>query len=223
MAKILLIEDDAALVELLKDWLTLDQHVVESAGTRKEGAVFLRCYRYDLVILDWALPDGSGPEILSEYRATGGKTPVLMLTGRRTVEAIESGLDAGADDYLTKPFDIREFKARVKALLRRATAYTGKTLKVRDILLETDTMRVTKGDREIKLVPTEFAVFEFLMRHQDQVFSAEALLNRIWASSSEATVQAITTCIKRIRKKMDVEGGPSIIKTVHGAGYKIEP
>ena len=223
MAKILIVEDDAGLVDLIKDWLTLDQHVVDSASSGKDAAIFLRAYQYELIILDWALPDASGPEILAEYRAHGGKTPVLMLTGKRTVEAIESGLEAGADDYLTKPFDIREFKARVKALLRRAASYTGKELRVRDIVLETDTMRVMKGTKQIKLVPTEFALLEFLMRHQDQVFSAEALLNRIWSSSSEATIQAITTCIKRIRKKLDVEGEPSIIKTVHGAGYKIEP
>ena len=222
MAKILIIEDDVGLVELLKDWLTADRHVVESALTGKEGKGLIRVYPYDLIVLDWALPDVSGPEILSEYRASGGKIPVLMLTGKRTVEAIESGLGAGADDYLTKPFDIREFNARVKALLRRVPTYSGDSLQVRDIVLDTNSMRVTRSGKEVRLVPTEFAVFEFLMRHQNQVFSAEALLNRIWASTSDATVQAITTCIKRLRKKLDIPGEPSIIKTVHGAGYKIE-
>jgi DNA-binding response OmpR family regulator len=222
VAKVLVIEDDVALAKMISDWLSIEHHKTELVHDGADAADRLKVYDYDLIVLDWELPGVKGVDLLKEFRARGGLTPVLMLTGRGTIDDKEKGFDCGADDYLTKPFHAKELTARLRALLRRPEGYLGETLKVGDISLEHANFRVTRGDEEIRLLPKEFALLEFLMRNQNRVFAAEALLNRVWATESEATVDALTTCIKRLRKKIDVEGKPSIIRTVHGVGYKLE-
>lgn len=223
MAKILLVEDDMGLSRMVRDWLTFEHHLVETADNGRDGLDKLQFYQYDLVILDWELPEMTGIEICKEFRSRGGTTPVLMLTGKGTIGDKESGFEAGADDYLTKPFHMKELSMRLKALLRRGgTALQGDTLKFRDLVLEPTSHRVTRDGKDLQLLPKEFALLEFLMRHPNQVFSAEALLSRVWASESDTTVDAVSTCIKRLRKKVDMDGQSSVIKTVHGVGYKLE-
>jgi DNA-binding response OmpR family regulator len=168
------------------------------------------------------LPELSGIELCRQYRSRGGTAPVLMLTGKGTISDKESGFDAGADDYLTKPFHMKELSMRLRALLRRATAFTGDVLRVKDIELEPSNHRATRNGADLNLLPKEFALLEFLMRHPNQVFSAEALLSRVWASETDTTVDAVSTCIKRLRKKIDSEDQPSLIRTVHGVGYKLQ-
>lgn len=222
MAKLLLIEDDAGLCRMIRDWLALEHHNIEIVGDGNEGLEKLQFYEYDLIILDWALPGMQGVDILKEFRNGGGTTPVLILTGKDAVTDKELGFDAGADDYLTKPFHMKELSARLRALLRRPPQYTGDVLKHGDLELDRANHSLSRDGKEIRLLPREFALFEFLMRHPNQVFSADALLNRVWASESDATIDALTTCIKRLRKKLDVEGKDSIIRTLHGVGYKLD-
>jgi DNA-binding response OmpR family regulator len=223
VAKILLVEDDMGLSRMVRDWLTFEHHLVETADNGRDGLDKLQFYQYDLVILDWELPEMTGIEICKEFRSRGGTTPVLMLTGKGTIGDKESGYDAGADDYLTKPFHMKELSLRLKALLRRGgTALQSDKLKFRDLELEPASHRVTREGKDLQLLPKEFALLEFFMRHPNQVFSAEALLSRVWASETDTTVDAVSTCIKRLRKKIDLDGQTSIIKTVHGVGYKLE-
>lgn len=222
MAKILLVEDDTGLCRMVKDWLTLEHHNLETANDGKDGLEKLRFYKYDLVILDWTLPEMTGIEVLKEMRKQGLSTPVIMLTGRNTVPDKEVGFDAGADDYLTKPFHMKELSARLRALLRRPATMVDEVLEFGDLKVDRGTYKVTKGGEEVKLLPTEYALLEFLMRHPNQVFTQEALLNRVWSSESDATANALTTCVKRLRKKIDSENQESIIKTVYGVGYKLE-
>jgi DNA-binding response OmpR family regulator len=223
VAKILLVEDDMGLSRMVRDWLTFEHHLVETADNGRDGLDKLAFYQYDLVILDWELPEMTGIEICKEFRSRGGTTPVLMLTGKGTINDKESGYDAGADDYLTKPFHMKELSMRLRALLRRGGAtLQNDTLKFRDLELEPGSHRVTRQGKDLQLLPKEFALLEFLMRHPNQVFSAEALLSRVWASETDTTVDAVSTCIKRLRKKVDVESQTSVIKTVHGVGYKLE-
>lgn len=223
MPKVIVIEDDAGLNRMIREWLVFsERHTVEYAENGSDGLDKLLCSDFDAIVLDWEMPGKSGIEVLREYRSSGGKAPVLMLTGKGGIVDKEAGFDAGADDYLTKPFHMKELSARLRALIRRAGGTVSNVLQLRDISLDPGAFKVTREGKEIQLLPREFALLEFLMRHPDQVFSADTLLNRVWSSDSEATVDAITTCIKRIRKKMDVEGQPSIIKTVHGVGYKME-
>jgi DNA-binding response OmpR family regulator len=222
VAKILLVEDDLGLTRIVRDWLTAEKHHVESVSDGKEGLDHLRFYEFDLVILDVQLPGMSGIEILKAYRAAGAETPVLMLTGKDTISDLELGLGSGADDYLTKPFQMRELSARIRALMRRRGKFLGDILKACNIELHPATFEVTKSGAAVSLLPKEFALLEFFMRHPNEIFSAEALLNRVWPTDSESTVDALTTCIKRLRKKLDEDDQPSIIKTIHGRGYKLD-
>jgi DNA-binding response OmpR family regulator len=222
MAKILLVEDDKDLALIVSDSLMGQNHLVEMVHTGPEGQEQLRFYQFDLIVLDWDLPKLSGIEICKEFRSRGGKTPVLMLTGKGAINDKEQGLDAGADDYLTKPFDIKELAARVRALLRRPIGYAPSTLKAGTIELDPSVFKVMRDGQEVRLLPKEFALLEFLMRHKGQVFNTEAILNRVWASESDASPEAFRTCLKRLRQKIDVEGTPSIIITVQGLGYRID-
>lgn len=211
------------LSRMVRDWLTFEHHLVETADNGRDGLDKLAFYQYDLVILDWELPEMTGIEICREFRSRGGTTPVLMLTGKGTINDKESGYEAGADDYLTKPFHMKELSLRLRALLRRGGAtLQADQLKFRDLMLEPASHRVTREGKDLGLLPKEFALLEFFMRHPNQVFSAEALLSRVWASETDTTVDAVSTCIKRLRKKVDVDGQTSVIKTVHGVGYKLE-
>ncbi len=221
MAKILLVEDDLDLRQIVEDWLRHDHHLIETATKGDEAMELIGIYPYDLIILDWQLPVYDGIRILKKFRQDGGKTPVLMLTGQDLAEQIEHGLDSGADDYLTKPFHMKELSARVRALLRRPQSIVENVLKVADISLNPRTYAVTKGGADIRLLPKEFALLEFLMRHPNQVFSAEALLDRVWRSENDAAPETVRTCIKRLRRKIDGDSEESVIQTLHGVGYKL--
>lgn len=222
MAKILLVEDDGNLAKLVKDWLALDTHNVEAICDGQEAQSRLKADQYDLLILDINLPGLSGLEILKNFRQSGGNTPILMLTGKDSVADKEEGLNAGADDYLTKPFHGKELIARIKALLRRPAVLVTNVLKFDSLTLSRESYQVTNHGKEITLVPTEFDLLEFFMRNPNRVFAAEAILNRVWSSTSDATVEALTSCIKRLRKKIDHPGTPSLIRTIHGVGYKLQ-
>ncbi len=221
MAKILIVEDDLDLRQIVEDWLKHDHHLIETATKGDEAIELIGIYSYDLIILDWQLPVYDGIQILKKFRQNGGKTPVLMLTGQDLAEQIEQGLDSGADDYLTKPFHMKELSARIRALLRRPVSVTDNVLRAAGIDLNPRTFAVTKCGADIRLLPKEFALLEFLMRHPNQVFSAEALLDRVWHSENDAAPETVRTCIKRLRKKIDGESEESVIQTLHGVGYKL--
>lgn len=223
MAKILLIEDDKQLTQMIVAWLSTESHLIEVLHDGLDGLDNLRASNYDLVVLDWELPRMSGVDILATFRDEGGSTPVLMLTGRRTIDDKATGLDRGADDYLTKPFHMKEFSARVRALLRRPVPFQANCLRVGNLTLEPGKHRVTKNGADIHLLPKEFALLEFFMRHPGDVFSPEALLQRVWHSETEATVEAIRTCIKRLRQKLDLGDKESVIETIARIGYRLRP
>jgi DNA-binding response OmpR family regulator len=221
MAKILFLEDEKALADIVLDVLQAHDYMVDHVGLVADAKVRLKVYQYDLVILDVNLPDGNGVDVCREYRSGGGLTPVLMLTGRNKIQEKALGLDAGADDYLTKPFHVDELSARVRALLRRPAAFVGDVLKYEDLELNTGTHRVTKSGTEIQLLPKEFTLLEFLMKHSGQVFSADALIERLWPTDSEASPDAIRIYITRLRNKIDSEGQRSLISTMRGVGYRL--
>lgn len=222
VSKILLVEDDEQLAKVVCDWLAEENHTVEWTMDGKEGQDRLRLYDYDLAILDIGLPNVSGLEILKDHRDKNGQTPILMLTGKGSVEDKARGLDAGADDYLTKPFHGLELAARMRAILRRPRAYIGNTVSFADLSLDRDGFVFKRGDTQIDLLPKEFDLMEFLMKNPNRVFTQEALLNRVWSSESDATTDALTTVVKRLRKKIDVPSKDSYIRTVHGVGYRLQ-
>ena len=223
MAKILIVEDDPCVAEAIMDSLEDSPHTLEWVPDGREGLERLKIYQYDLAVLDWSLPLLTGPEICRSFRIAGGKIPILMLTGHSAEEAKVEGLDAGADDYLTKPFSMKELQARVRALLRRPAQTLGTQLVVGDLLADPATCKVTRAGKQIDLLPKEMAVLEYLMRHQGQTFSVVDLLNGVWSSESDSSQDAVRKCIERLRKKLEINGKESPIKTVKGLGYRVEP
>jgi DNA-binding response OmpR family regulator len=222
MAKILVVEDDRNMANTVEDWLKTQQYEVDVAYDGDDGAERLLFYPYDAVILDWSLPKKSGLEVCQEFRSRGGKTPILMLTGKDGIEDKETGLDSGADDYLTKPFHLRELTARLKALLRRPQVMVAENISFCGIDLDCKARRVRRGGEDLNLAPLEYKLLEFLMRNPNEVFAPEALLNRVWPNDSDASNETVRTCIKKLRKKIDIEGADSLITNLPGVGYRFD-
>lgn len=222
MAKILIVEDERDLCGLVRNWLTKEKHLVEQTDNGLDALTQLALSKFDVIILDLMLPGMNGLEVCRRYRQQLGFTPILMLTAKNTVEDKEVGLDAGADDYLTKPFHLKELAARVRALLRRGPSQPDNNLRVKDITIDTNQCLVRKANQVVHLLPKEYRLFEFLARHPNHVFSAEELLASVWESDTPALLDTVRGHIKRLRKKLDTPGAPSIISTMYGLGYKIE-
>jgi DNA-binding response OmpR family regulator len=223
MAKLLLVEDEKETADSIRDWLVGEKHVVEIVDSGSEALDRLKLYSYDVVILDLRLPGVDGLGVCRQFRDRGGSTPILILTGTEVnPEAKGIGLDTGADDYMVKPFHPQELSARIRALLRRPKGAVGIVLKAGDLVLEPDKRRCSKIGKEIHLEPREFALLHFFMRHPNQVFSSETLLNRVWASDSYSSPETVKTHIANLRRKIDSGGHRSYIRTIHRVGYTFE-
>jgi len=221
MAKILIVEDDADLRTAVVDWLELEHFTIETAADGRTGLDLMASSAFDLYIFDWDLPGISGIELCRTLRREQSRAPIMILTGKSNISEKEQGLDSGADDYLTKPFNMRELSARIRALLRRTSDGKTDLLQVRNLILDTQKYKVSKDGQDIHLLPKEFGLLELLMRHPDSVFSTDALIQRVWASDSDATAEAVRTCVKRLRKKLEDEGAQPLIETVHRVGYRL--
>jgi DNA-binding response OmpR family regulator len=222
MAKILVVEDDPVIGESVKKALETERYKVDLAVNVSAARDYLSAFSYDLLILDWELPDGTGVELCKDRRKNGDATPVLMLTARADVKDVELGLDTGADDYVPKPFESRALLARVRALLRRPATIVGNVLKSADLEFDTLSLRVRRGSRVIDLQPHEMAVLEYLMRNPNVVFSTEQLMRRCWPSDREIGEEAVYTCVRRLRKKLSLPEERQLITTLHGSGYRFE-
>lgn len=220
--KILLVEDDQNLAYLLRLHFQQEKFLVDLVNDGSQAKAQLMHHAYDLVVLDWMLPDLSGIEVCRHFRERGGKTPVLMLTAKGAVEDMANGLDSGADDYMVKPFHPKELTARVRALLRRPPVWEGKILRVRDLELNTASRRLSRSGKDIDLTGKEMALLELLMRYPDRSFTLEAILDRLWQSDSTASIDTVRTHMKTLRKKIgdDNEENP-LIRTKRGLGYSL--
>ena len=221
--KILIVEDEAGLATTLKDRLRKEGYQVNVAKDGLAGFNLAAGEPFDLIVLDWMLPGQSGLTVCQKLRERGSSTPILMLTARRQLTDKVAGLKTGADDYLSKPFHMAELLARIDALARRGDAGNAEAstkLKLADLELDRMTRRVVRNGKKIELTAREFQLLEFMMRHPNQVFTADALLLRVWPSDSEATAEALRSTVKRIRKKVDPAG--ELLRTVHGVGYILE-
>ncbi|MBS1957338.1 MAG: response regulator transcription factor [Cyanobacteria bacterium SZAS-4] len=219
---ILLVEDEPEMASIIRAWLQSQSYKVDVVPSGEVALESLQRQSYDLVILDWMLPGVSGLEVCQRFRATRGDSLIIMLTNKSKITEKTLGLDSGADDYLTKPFNLRELSARIRALLRRPRVFKGFIYRVGSLELDSWTFKFCKNGEEISLLPREFALLEFLMRHPDCVFSPEEILNNVWASEAQASPDTIRTYVKNIRKKLDRPGRPSVIKTIHSVGYRLE-
>lgn len=219
MAKILLVEDDRAVINIVQSWLEHEHHKVDCARDGAEALAFLDSYSYDVIVLDLTLPDIDGLEICRRYKTSNGLAQIIMLTGRNKVEDKELGLDLGSDDYLTKPFDVKELSARIRALLRRSVRAETKALQCGDLELDPSTYTVKKEGKPIKLHRQEYMLLEMFMRQPDTVLSARSLVEQICAADGDSTPDTLRTTIWRLRKQIDSQGSPSYIESVHGKGY----
>ena len=222
MAKILLVEDNLEQATLLSSFLTGEHHVVDVVHSGEDAIHLIGFQSYDLLILDWELPGLSGAEVCENYRTSGGQAAVLMLTGRSDVPSKAIGLDSGADDYLTKPYDFRELAARVRSLLRRPAGLIHNALSADGVQLEVETRTAKIGADSVELTPRECAILEFLIRHANRPYASKALLNAVWPLESAMSEDTVRSCMRHLRTKLATAGGESIIKTVQGLGYVVE-
>lgn len=225
MAKILVVEDNVDLAMTITDGLSAERHTVECFNDGLDGHEALKGSQFDVVILDWDLPGMSGIDILKNFRAAGGNTPVIMLTGKGEVAEKEQGLDSGADDYITKPFSLKEVAARIRSVMRRPQVMQTSELSWGDLTLDPVKYRITRGSTELRLLPRDFALLEFLMRHPSEVFSVETLLSRVWQYDSDATPEGLRVAIRRIRKIVDESDdlSKSVIENIARVGYRLRP
>lgn len=220
---ILIIDDEPDLLERLKSVLTGEHYTVETAGDGRSGLEKIWNDTYDLILLDIMLPGMNGLEVLSEIRAAGIRTPVLMLTAKGDIEDKVAGLNLGADDYLAKPFSLAELLARVRALIRRGN--TGSpVIEVGDIRLNTVSREVTKNDEPLILTSKEFALLEFLLHNRGRAISRFTLAEHVWGDNFDPFSMSnfIDVHMSNLRKKLKTSEQEPIIKTVRGFGYLIE-
>lgn len=220
---ILIAEDDVRLGRLLVYMLQTEGYTVDLSTEGEDAFTKIEQNHYDLALLDWMLPGLSGLEICRMMRENGILIPVLMLTARDKVADRVAGLDAGADDYVIKPFEFDELLARVRSLLRRNSLFTvGKTIQTGDILLDPIGKNIIYQGRTIQLSNREFQLVKLLLLNRGRVVSREILLYRVWGEDCEVSENNLDSHIHLLRKKLDQPGKPSLITNVRGIGYKIE-
>ena len=221
---ILVVEDEERLGRVLRRSLQANRHVVDVATEGETGLAAALGGGYDLLILDLGLPDLDGLEVCRRLRAAGLGTPVLVLTARDEVEDRVCGLDAGADDYLGKPFALAELLARVRALARRPPEPRGeRELHVADLVLDVAGHRVRRGGRPIALSAKEFALLDFLMRHAGQVLTRQQIIEHVWPYDFEGLDTIVDTYIHYLREKIDAGTPQRLVHTVRGVGYVLRP
>jgi two-component system, OmpR family, manganese sensing response regulator len=223
--KILLVDDEPALTEPLSRLLTREGYVVDVAANGRDGAQLADKGNYDLLILDWMLPDVTGLQICQQLRSQGDSTPVLFLTAKDTLDDRVLGLDAGADDYLVKPFELRELLARVRALLRRAPhvdvhAADRSRLQVGDLELDLDNQLAYIRSRQIELSEKETQLLGYLMQNAGQTISHDRLQAYLWGATSPPS-NVLAALVRLLRRKIAVQGVPELIHTVYGKGYRL--
>ena len=220
--RILIAEDEVSIARALKVMLERNKYAVDVVFNGKDALDYIRASSYDALVLDIMMPELDGLTVLREARAHGITTPALFLTAKAEVEDRVTGLDAGADDYLPKPFDASEFLARVRALTRRSGSYVSSMLSFGNTALDCSQYLLKTNLAEVRLNNKEFQLMELFFRHPRQVFSSEHLMEKVWGLDSEADMDVVWTYIGFLRKKLKALQADIEIKTIRGAGYALE-
>jgi two-component system copper resistance phosphate regulon response regulator CusR len=217
--RILLVEDEARVAGFIARGLREQAYAVDRAADGEEGLYLASVNEYDLIVLDVMLPKKDGNAVCRELRAAGLRAPILMLTARDAVDDRVAGLDAGADDYLVKPFDFKELLARMRALLRRSGPPRPAVAQVADLTLDTASHAVERGGRRVSLTAKEYALLEFLMLHEGRVVGREQIAQHVWDEAFDPLSNVIDVYVKRLRAKVDAGFRPRLIHTRRGEGY----
>lgn len=221
MLKLLVVEDDRMFAELMRRGLKEEGYAVDVAGSVAEGQLLALVHDYDAILLDVVLPDGTGLQLATALRDRGRHTPILMVTGEGDPADVVQGLDVGADDYLTKPFDIRELKARVRALVRRGGARRAETLSLGGVVLDRVGHRAMVGDRRMDLTPKEFSLLAYFLVHADRVVTRTDLLEKVWDFHFDPGSNVVDVHVARLRGKLRRYGAGARVATVRGAGFML--
>ncbi len=216
--RVLIIEDDEAILRFLRRGLAYEGYIVDTAVDGQSGLALARDHPPDLVVLDWMLPGMDGLEVCRRLRA-GGSVPILMLTAKDAVHNRVQGLDAGADDYMVKPFDLDELLARIRALLRRASPARPKVLRFSDLSLDTGTRQAARGDRVISLTAKEYELLELFLRHPRQVLTRDMIFDHVWGYDFGGESNIIEVYVRYLRQKLEAGEEVRLIHTVRGMGY----
>lgn len=216
--RILIIEDDPAILKLLQRGLAYEGYVVDTAVDGRSGLLMARDNQPDLVVLDWMLPGMDGLEVCHRLR-TGGEVPIVMLTAKDTIQDRVQGLDAGADDYLVKPFNLDELLARIRALLRRTQVKRIPILEFLDLKLDTGSRQASREDRVISLTAKEYELLDLFMRHPRQVLTREVIFDRVWGYDFGGESNVLEVYIRYLRQKLEAGDEARLIHTVRGVGY----
>lgn len=219
--RILIVEDEKDLAENLKKGLTEDGFAVDIALDGEEGRYMAESELYDLVILDLMLPKLDGISLCHEIRKKGIKIPLLILTAKSMVEDKVEGLNFGADDYLTKPFDFAELTARIHALLRRGSTNELPILEINNLKLDSSRHGVFREKTKLELTPKEFSILELLLRNKEKVVTRTQILEHVWDYNFESMSNLVDVLIGTLRKKVDKKGQKKLIRTVYGVGFKV--
>jgi len=217
--RVLIVEDEPELADFLCRALREATWAADRADSGSAALTLLAVNPYDLVVLDIGLSDIDGFEVCRRYRASGGRTPLLMLTARDALDDRVHGLDAGADDYLTKPFAVDELLARLRALARRPPAAHDVVLRYADVELDPASRIVSRAGRAIRLTAREFALLEYLLRTPERVLRRGQILEHVWDDNFDPVANAVDVLVGRVRRKLDPEGTSPLIHTLRGAGY----
>jgi DNA-binding response OmpR family regulator len=221
--RVLIVEDDPAIARFLERGLAAHGHQSVSTDNGYDGVIMAADESVDFVLLDIMLPGMDGQEVLRRIRARRPGVPVLMLTARDEVRDKVSALDGGADDYLTKPFDLDELFARMRALVRRADQPQASRIEMGDLKMDLRSHRVWRGEKSVELSSREFALLEYFVRHSGQVLSRQQILSAVWDYAFDPGSNVVDVYVSYLRNKLDRRGESSLISTVRGAGYRFEP
>jgi two-component system response regulator MprA len=217
--RILIIEDDQAILKILQRGLAYEGYTVDTATEGRSGLMLARDHQPDLVILDWMLPGMDGLEVCHRMRTASGSVPILMLTAKDAVQDRIQGLDAGADDYMVKPFNLDELLARVRALLRRTQPDRVPVLKFADLTLDTGSRQASRVNRLVQLTAKEYELLELFLRHPKQVLTREVIFDRVWGYDFGGESNVLEVYIRYLRQKLEEGGEIRLIHTVRGVGY----
>lgn len=222
--KILIVEDEKELVDDLNEFLDDQGYIIEVAPTTYVAREKIFVYQYDILILDLGLPDGSGLDVLKYVKKHKPQTGIIILTARDSLDDKISGLDLGADDYMTKPFLLSELNARIKSIHRRRNFDGNSTIKFNEIAIDTDKMRVSINDQNLTLTRKEYELILYFVINKNKVLTKESIIEHLWGDHSDMfdSLDFIYTHIKNLRKKMQDMGGADYLKSVYGIGYKFE-